>query len=842
MLRISLVMGMVLMASTLLGQVFWTEDFGAGPCAESDPVDGFDSGNGAWSAVLTPGGINGAQNNVWYVSAAEAGMGEGNCGDGCLDDAALDNKSLHVSTDLLGDLGAAYVETGMGITTTDLRAISPVIDCSDQTDVVLDFLYLTAGAPPNDICMVEYSIDGVAWSNLGILAPTPLGCAPQGTWTAVSFNLPASADDNANVQLAFRWMNTDDGVATDPSVAIDDITLSGTTDVVAEITAAFSASLTDICVGDCIDFTDESVGDGINDWEWTFTGAETGTSTDQNPAGICYETAGSYPVTLSITSPDADDVVTVNAYITVSECGTPPTAAFSAAILEICEGDCVGFTDESTGGNITDWQWTFTGADTPASTDQNPAGICYATAGNYDVSLSVTNDLGTDDLTETNYITVIVCAGPTANFETAQTDICAGDCIDFSNLSIGGATTFDWTFEGADTPTSAVENPVGICYSTPGTYDVTLFVSDGTQDDIITLTDYITVEDCTPAPELIIGASAQTICKGACVDFEDLSGINNIDTWSWIFNGGDPAVSSVQDPLQVCYLNQGSFDVTLLVDINGTLVDSTFANFITVVDSCGPVANFNYTPIMCYGQCYSFENTSTGGDTYFWTFEGAATPTSEEENPEDICYLNSTGTFNVTLTVLDQFGSSTSITQQVIVVPPTTVNAGPDQTITQGTTTTLSATVGGNGSGEFIWQPFESVTAFDQPSTQTVPLQETTQFIVYYEQSGGCVSSDTVMVFIDEEVLVGGVPNSFSPNGDGTNDILYVRGNNITAMKLIIYNRYGQEVFSTTDQKMGWDGTRGGRALNGGVFGYYLEASFADGTRSVQKGDITLVR
>lgn len=929
MLRLFFVVGLILILNDLTGQVFWSEDFGTGPGCETLLVGDYSSPNGDWTVAET--GVNTNDNNVWYVSPAEAGMGEGNCGDGCTPgNPNLENNTLHVSNGTVGDNGAAYAETGFGLTDSDLRAESPTIDCSNRTSIAVDFLYLTAGAPPNDICVLQY-FDGAAWSDIGTLAPTPVGCpGGQGEWTAISFNLPASADLNPNVKIGYRWINVDDGDATDPSVAIDDIEISGTPDVVEEIFADFSASMTDICVGDCIDFTDESTGDGIDtwewefenaettlspdqnptdicyssagtfsvtlsissaddtdeltmdgfitvdecgsppeaafsasetdicvgdcidftdestgtgitDWEWTFDGAETTASTDQNPAGICYETAGSYSVTLLVTNADGDDEVIVTDFVVVDECSEPPVADFTSNIQDICVGDCIDFSDLSTGTDIQDWEWTFEGADTPMSMDQNPSDICYATAGVYDVTLSVTNSEGTDEVTLDDYITVTACAGPSAAFSASDTTICVGDCIDFIDQSIGGATTYDWTFAGADTPTSADQNPVDICYSTVGQYDVTLNVSDGVLNDDSTRVSYITVEECPiDFPELSIDASATVICVGDCISFTDESANDSISGWIWTFDGGDPPAAFEQDPQEVCYLNEGSYDVTLETIFQGELLDSTFSNFITVLDTCGPVANFNYTPIVCLGQCYDFENTSTGGESYFWTFEGAATPTSEEENPFDICYLDETGIFDVTLTVVDEFGSSTSITQQITVVPPSSVNAGPDQTITQGTTTVLSGSAG-NGTGEYLWQPFEDVSCFDCPSTQTIPLQSTTTFILYYEESGGCTSSDTVTVFVNE-VTSYGIPNSFSPNNDGVNDILYVRGNNITKLQLIIYNRYGQKVFETNSQSEGWDGTMNGKELNAGVFGYYLEASFLDGTSSSEKGDITLVR
>lgn len=850
MYRLSLVVVLVFLFNGGFGQVFWSEDFGTDNCAVSEVIADFTSANGNWTFWNNPDPTaNSAQGNTWYVSALEAGMGEGACGDGCEIDATLTNKTLHIGigVNVFGDMGASYSTSGLGVTNTDTRVETPTIDCSGQSEIELSFLYM-AGGTADDICILQY-FDGTDWLDIGVLPQTPTNCLPQGTWASYSTALPASANNNPDVKIGFRWINLDPiggGLAVQLSVAIDDITL--TSGAEAEVTADFEANATTVCAGDCVDFTDLSLGDDINAWNWTFTGAETATSTEQNPLGICYTTPGQYSVTLAIESPDATDELTLTNYITVEECAGPPVANFTANLQNICVGDCVDFSDLSLGEDITDWSWTFTGADTPASTDQNPGGICFSTAGSFDVTLSVTNAEGTDEITIPDFITVNDCTGPVAGFSASETTICVGDCIDFTNESIGGATIFAWVFEGADTPASIVENPLGICYSTPGVYEVSLMVSDGTQNDQLVETAYITVEECASGtePELNISASSIAACPGDCIDFQDMTINGTADSWFWVFEGGDPAIASTQNPTQICYSAEGTYDVTLSVTIDGQTYDSTFVDFITIIGSCGPVASFDFPPIVCLGQCYSFDNTSTGvnaNTSYFWTFQGALPETSTEKSPAEVCYLDQTGTFNVTLTVTNQLGASHSVTQQITVVNSPSVNAGPDQTIVQGTTTVVSAT-GGNGTGQFSWEPYEDVLCFNCPSTTTVPLQETTDFIVFYEQSGGCRGSDTLTVHINDVVYTADVPTTFSPNGDGVNDIFYVHGNNITKVNLIVYNRYGQEVFSTNSTRKidGWDGTMNGRELNAGVFGYYLEAHFSDGTSSIKKGDITLVR
>ena len=84
----------------------------------------------------------------------------------------------------------------------------------------------------------------------------------------------------------------------------------------------------------------------------------------------------------------------------------------------------------------------------------------------------------------------------TANFTADYTTVCNGGTVNFSDLSSGMITTWNWTFEGGDPATSTEQNP-SVIYNTPGTYDVSLEVGDGTNINTVTATDMITVDDCT---------------------------------------------------------------------------------------------------------------------------------------------------------------------------------------------------------------------------------------------------------------------------------------------------------------------------------------------------------
>jgi hypothetical protein len=102
---------------------------------------------------------------------------------------------------------------------------SPVINCSGVANIVLDFKYIEGGNAI-DNCTLWY-FDGVTWSQIADMPKTPVCGNGQGQWTAFSIPLPASSNNNTNVKLGFRWIKNDDGDASDPSFAVDDIELNG---------------------------------------------------------------------------------------------------------------------------------------------------------------------------------------------------------------------------------------------------------------------------------------------------------------------------------------------------------------------------------------------------------------------------------------------------------------------------------------------------------------------------------------------------------------------------------------------------------------------------------------
>ncbi|CAA6829599.1 MAG: PKD domain containing protein [uncultured Aureispira sp.] len=123
--------------------------------------------------------------------------------------------------------------------------------------------------------------------------------------------------------------------------------------------------------------------------------------------------------------------------------------------------------------------------------------------------------------------------------------------------------------------------------------------------------------------------------------------------------------------------------------------------------------------------------------------------------------------------------------------------------------------------------------------------EATTTYYLTITDALGCITTDSIIIYVnlpicDEPNVF--VPNAFSPDGDGYNDVIYVEGSAITAINFIIYNRWGEQVFQSNDKSIGWDGKFKGKDCLPDVYGYYMQCKCLDGNELVKKGNITLLR
>lgn len=144
----------------------------------------------------------------------------------------------------------------------------------------------------------------------------------------------------------------------------------------------------------------------------------------------------------------------------------------------------------------------------------------------------------------------------------------------------------------------------------------------------------------------------------------------------------------------------------------------------------------------------------------------------------------------------------------------------------------------------YQWEPKNAVSNNTINNPIVKPLVPTTYYLTVSDLNG-CVVNDSILIQIrngdcDDPYIF--VPNTFTPNGDGVNDVLYVRGGIVETLDFSIYNRWGQKVFETNDKSVGWDGTFQGELLPNEAFGYILKTKCKNGLEFVKKGNISILR
>ncbi len=432
--------------------------------------------------------------------------------------------------------------------------------------------------------------------------------------------------------------------------------------------SGFSWSTSGLCVLSLVNFYDNSQQNGggqITTWAWTFGDPGSGgnnISSQENPTHS-FSAAGSFTVHLKVTNAsgcykDSSATVVIAAN---------PTASFTAT--SACQGNATTFTDNSTGGPIVSWAWSF--GDGSTATNQNPT-YTYPNAGIYNVVLVVTTAGGCHG---TVTKTVQVYGQPTAQFSfTSQT--CASDSVQFTNLSTTAhGSIHDWYWSFGDgsadvhivfpaTPNIKHKFPNG------GTFNVNL---------AITTTDSCKNNIMIPVPVAFEPIANFTNAPGACAamenQFTDLSQANGgtpIVTWLWNF--GDPSTGSnntsiLKNPTHA-FSAGGTFSVNILIT-NATGCTDTLTKPITV--NAAPVPLFTFdTACMASPTQFHDNSTSSSGtiNAWLWNFgdpSSGTLNTSTLQNPTHNYSVS--GAYMVTLSVTTTNNCTKDTVKQVNVSP-----------------------------------------------------------------------------------------------------------------------------------------------------------------------------
>jgi gliding motility-associated-like protein len=531
-----------------------------------------------------------------------------------------------------------------------------------------------------------------------------------------------------------------------------------------EIEAIISEPEPLICLPDPVVFNNNSANGNTFNWDF----GDGTTSDEVNPVHF-YTGPGDYTVTLVVSDSNG--------------CFTPDSVTFVVHIGDfqggvvlpqdpICPG--ASYQLEAYGGAQYEWSPTQF-LDDPTS--PTPYAVIDETT---TFTVVVSDSCGIDTLQLT--LQVI----PFDPLISNDTSVCIGNS---AFLSVSQGDLFNWT-PAATLNDPTIQNPV----ATPDvstTYIVEVESAEG-----CTFTDSVRV-DVYYDPPIPVMPDLVTVCSGSAVTVTVSGG----ESYQW---SPDQNISATTGSTVILSPSADMYYYCDFFNACGYATDSVFVDVITANISAG-----NDTTI-CPGETATL--WAEGGVSYSWTpassVIGSPTGSTITVRPSSPTVYTVVGT--------DATGCTASAEVIVDLHPVPFIQTSPDVYAWYGDVITLTAN--SSTEGTYIWSPAELVSCVSCQSTVTSPDQNTTIYVSYTDVNG-CSASDSVNIYYDPIIWV---PNTFTPDGDEFNNEFRVIGSNIYQFELLIFDRWGELLYTITSFDDYWDGTYKGMMCQDGTYTWKL--------------------
>ena len=762
-------------------------------------------------------------------------------------------------------IGCAPFETVIEYTGSDAAAIEWTLDgtaaaSGNEATFTLDGAEGTSTAHTIEIEAVSgYGCAGTAAFEVTV-NPTPLvnlSASSDATCSGDAWNVVHDAQYADNITLTMNGMGLDlasdlsfNSVNPSATDATSTLVLEASTDQGCSATMAIAhtvhpqvTAIFDLPLGACtpreVAFNNTSI-QATASTTWNFGD---GTTSDAlNPAHT-FEALGTEDVQYNVTLVAVNAAGCADTTVQVIEVWGQPEAALTVVEAEGCYPVDVTFENASAGHAATAWsygngEYSAIADSVHTKTFFNPTDELVV----YTTEITVSNAHG---CTSTDAVDVEV--GPYLNAQFyAVAQGCAPVEANIINQS-EGAASFIWNFNDGSAPSNEA-NPTHTFVNATGE-DVTYEV------ELIAMSAYGCADTTTVGVEVYVLPTAEFTVSPAIQTYPNTTvGITNLSTASssaiqhWSF--GDGAELASDQPIFHTYNSWGTYNVTLLVD-NGFCADA-HTEVITIL-SPNPVASFTGSGSGCAPLAVDFDNHSSHGAQYIWDFDDDVM--TSEESPTHV--FTRPGVYNVSLTVIGYEGQEDQVIQYgaVEVFPsasaafvnsPTEVIV-PDQPVDFVNLSEMDATefFWDFGDGQFSTEK-DPVHFYTEPGIYTVSLTANNSF--------NCPTTYTLEHAV--EATVGGFmefPTAFTPNTGGSNggyydpnaldnDVFHPHHMGIVDYELIIFNKWGELIFRSTDPYVGWDGYFQGRIVRQDVYAWKATVTFSSGYRTTQAGDVTLIK
>jgi gliding motility-associated-like protein len=548
-------------------------------------------------------------------------------------------------------------------------------------------------------------------------------------------------------------------------------------------------------------------------------GDGTSTTTTSNVVFHSYINPGSYFPTLVIKN-NAGCLVTLQGIDSIKV--DRIKAGFTATQQSYCGYTTVNFTDTSHaffGKAIAKWNFGDGNSGSGFNVSHN-----YNTTGTYPVQLIITGNSGCSD-TVTRLITIVVHNKPAAAI-IAPISACSNVAATFnSNIqSVDPVNIVQWNISNGVSNTNA---SFSYAFAQSGTYTIRLIAGtvNGCYD---TTTAGIQVN---PTP-VVTASNNFNLCRGSSSPLAATG--NGVTQWSWsplqglsCYNCFNPVAS----PLTTTpYVVQG----TNAFGCSGydTVVVTVIQPFKMAVSSADSI---------CIGE--STNLLASGATSYSWSPPNGLNNTTIP-NPT----ASPTVTTIYRVVGYDGFNCFTDTAFVTVAVGQyPVVNLGPDLVLATGTQQQLISTVQNGPITKWQWSPVTDLSCSGCP-LPTANIRKEMTYVVRATTAYGCSDTDSISIKTFCQGTQVFIPNAFTPNGDGFNDVLMVRASGIALVKIFrVFNRWGEVVFEKgnfqpNDPQHGWDGRIKGVESGPDVFVYTAEVVCENGATFSYKGNVTILK
>ncbi len=540
-----------------------------------------------------------------------------------------------------------------------------------------------------------------------------------------------------------------------------------------------------------------------------------------------YQDTGYYNVTLTIKDPYGC-IDSTKKSVTVNR----PVASFTVSdSASFCPPFEVQFTNTSQYTSSQVWD-----LGNGRSTLQNPVKY-YFTPATYQIQLVVTSPGGCRD---TAYTSVTLYDTVGSRITYTPLDGCKPLNVGLSTFS-KGPVTYTWDFGDGVLLNNTVDT-LNHIYDFFGDFVPKIILTDPT-GCIIPVSGQDTIKII--GTDAKFGLDNKFFCDSGLVTFTDSTTFNDpITSYTW--NYGDGTTSNQQDPGSHYYSSPGIYTVSLQLQSQHNCLDTfTLKDIIKVVES--PLISIAGDSVFCVNDPAHhlgvFERPDTSVVQWQWQLPNGNS--SALQNPVTQQY-GTAGNFVVTATATNSSGCKDMATKNILVNPLPVITV-PVPVIKQvGVPLTIPATYSTNVIS-YNWTPATTLSCTDCPQPET-NTKFSTKYEVAVVDSNGCrnrIPVEVIVVCPNANVFV---PNTFSPNGDGSNDVFYVRGRGLERVKTLrIFNRWGEVVFEqnnfpVNDPSYGWNGKYKGNKPHPDVYVYQVEV-FCENSDIIRfEGNVALIQ